>query len=102
MATKKRNKKYVSLLSVLVVLACSFALIGILSFAGAFIYRLIHNDGPTFDVFNLDAGIPAFILIFSIISVFIVLFTFVLRSIYILNHPVTTMVTGFFVLCENP
>lgn len=89
----KHEKKYVSLLSVLMVLFCSFALIGVLSFAATFIYRWVNNDGPTFDVFNLEADFPSFIIIFSVIFLFLMLLAFIGRSIYILNHPVTTMVT---------
>ena len=92
---KHRQHKYVSLLSVLMVLCSSLAIIGLGIFTATFVYRAYvkEDNRKTTDLFNLKGDIPSIILIICIILVFIFLVVLLARSIYTLNHPTSISVT---------
>lgn len=102
MISRGLNKKhrYVSLLSVLMVYFAGTALAAIACFTAAFINRMIINLGEyetsgtvTWDIFNLQNSVNSYVLIFSIFSIAFMLIFLLFRTIYILNHPQTIMVT---------
>ena len=93
MTNQRREHRYVALSSVIVVLFSSIALFGLACFGAAFVYRWVNNDSGYWDVFHLKADVPAFVLVISILVLFIVLLLLLFRAIYTLNHPVTVLVT---------
>lgn len=92
---KSRQHKYVSLLSVLMVLFSGFAIVGIGIFTAAFVFRayIKEDNRETMDLFNLNSDIPSILLIVSIFLIFIFLIILLSRAIYRLNHPTSIMVT---------
>ena len=98
-----RKHRYVSLLSVLMVYFAGLALLAILIFLAAFIYRMVLNSeayeadpaasGVTYDLFNLSNNFNSYILIGSLFAIAFMLIFLLFRAIYTLNHPTTIMVT---------
>ena len=98
MKKKQKNRKqhkYVSLLSVLMVFFSGLAIIGIGIFTAAFIFRayIKEDDRQTIDLFNLNGEIPSILLVSSILLIFVFLAILMSRAIYRLNHPTSIMVT---------
>ena len=91
-----RQRRYVSLLSVLVVVFCVVGLFGLGLFTFAFIHRWVKNSqtpGAPFDVFNLSLTAPSFFIVISVFVVILILAVLLVRTIYTLNHPTTVLVT---------
>ena len=98
MKKKQKNRKqhkYVSLLSVLMVFFSGLAIIGIGIFTATFIFRayIKEDDRQTIDLFNLNGEIPSILLVSSILLIFVFLAILMSRAIYRLNHPTSIMVT---------
>ena len=98
MKRKQKNRKqhkYVSLLSVLMVFFSGLAIIGIGIFTATFIFRayIKEDDRQTIDLFNLNGEIPSILLVSSILLIFVFLAILMSRAIYRLNHPTSIMVT---------
>ena len=98
MKKKQKNRKqhkYVSLLSVLMVFFSGLAIVGIGIFTATFIFRayIKEDDRQTIDLFNLNGEIPSILLVSSILLIFVFLAILMSRAIYRLNHPTSIMVT---------
>ena len=85
MKKKQKNRKqhkYVSLLSVLMVFFSGLAIVGIGIFTATFIFRayIKEDDRQTIDLFNLNGEIPSILLVSSILLIFVFLaILFVIR-----------------------
>ena len=98
MKKKQKNRKqhkYVSLLSVLMVFFSGLAIIGLGIFTATFIFRAYvkEDDRLTTDLFNLTGDLPSILLVSSILLIFVFLAILMSRAIYRLNHPTSIMVT---------
>ena len=94
MAANKKHK-YVRLTSVLMFGFALCALIGIVIFTFAFVYRAYFKEDnrETIDLFNLKGNVFSILLICSMFLIFLFLLALLGRAIYSLNHPASISVT---------
>ena len=97
-----KRHRYVSLLSVMMVHFALLALVALGLFLATFIHRMLKNDAAykagdnpsiTYDLFNLENQFNSYILIGSVFLIFIMLVFLLIRTIYVLNHPTTILLT---------
>ena len=93
MRTGPKAHKYVSLVSVWMVVCSIAGLVGLSAFLLAFIHRIKNRPEGTWDIINLADTWQSYLFVGCIVLIFVVLLILLIRAIYTLNHPQTVLVT---------